>query len=68
MSWVANLIISCDRQDRGTVETLDRWLREQAPTRDRRRIGVGFLGNLAEPDANHWGGWKNPECLVWAVH
>ena len=66
MSWVANLIIAADRQDRETVEAFDLWLREEAPTRERHRTGVGSLASITEPDTNQWGGWKNPECAVWA--
>ncbi|MGC4985764.1 squamosa promoter-binding protein 15 [Streptomyces sp. DT193] len=63
MSWVANVMVSIDLDDRGNAEALGDWLREEAPRRGQSdAFGVGFLS----PITDGWGGWKNPECCVWA--
>jgi hypothetical protein len=71
VSWVSNLIISTDRADRPVVERLSEWLRAEAPRRERydaepQPLGVGYLCSITNPAQNSWGGWKNPECAVWA--
>ncbi len=74
VSWVANLMIQADGADHGTVQSLSNWLEREAPQRaeagpdgyGRQARGVGSLETLTDPRANHWGGWKNPECEVWA--
>jgi len=67
MSWVSNIVISVDIQDRHVLDLFNAWLRTEAPKRDGiTGAGVGFLGDLTSPDANNWGGGKNPECQVWA--
>ncbi|MFJ8884207.1 squamosa promoter-binding protein 15 [Streptomyces sp. NPDC102402] len=67
MSWVANVMISVDMADGANVEGLSEWLRTEAP-RDVRpeSRGVGFLNLMTAPRTNQWGGWKQPECEVWA--
>jgi hypothetical protein len=66
MSWVSNVVVSADIQDRHALELLSSWLREEAPKRDGASgTGVGFLDDLTPPEANNWGGWKNPECHLW---
>ncbi|WP_232520984.1 squamosa promoter-binding protein 15 [Micromonospora phaseoli] len=74
MSWVANLMIQADMADHGNVLSLSDWLERDAPRRAEavpdvyrnQARGVGTLETLTDPEANHWGGWKNPECEVWA--
>jgi hypothetical protein len=74
VSWVANLMIQANGADHGNVESLSAWLEREAPRRaeaspdayGKEARGVGSLRTLTEPDTNHWGGWKNPECVVWA--
>jgi hypothetical protein len=66
MSWVANVMISADDADRANVEALSAWLREEAPLRGQQdAFGVGDLRLLTDQDPG-WGGWKWPECRVWA--
>lgn len=56
------------------MESLSAWLEREAPRRaaaspdayGNEARGVGTLRTLTEPGVNHWGGWKNPECEVWA--
>ncbi|MPY31150.1 squamosa promoter-binding protein 15 [Streptomyces adustus] len=67
MSWVANVMISVDMADNASVKTLSEWLRTEAPRRTQPEArGVGFLNLLTSTETNQWGGWKNPECAVWA--
>jgi hypothetical protein len=67
MSWVANVMISVDAADSASVEALSEWLRTDAPRRAQPEVhGVGFLKQLTSPETNQWGGWKHPECEVWA--
>ncbi|GEM_PF-2232636 len=66
MSWVSNILVSVDREDRPTVELLNTWLRTEARRRDEvPGIGVGFLNDLTSDPDNAWGGPKQPECDVW---
>jgi len=46
-------------------------LRAEAPRRERYPTPSGwgsasYLCSITNPDQNSWGGWKNPECTVWA--
>ncbi|MGX1540973.1 transposase [Streptomyces adustus] len=67
VSWVANVMISVDAADSASVEALSEWLRTDAPRRAQPEVhGVGFLKLLTSPETNQWGGWKHPECEVWA--
>ena len=65
VSWVANVMVSVDVMDRPNVEALSEWLRAEAPRRDRPGEGCGFLAETTGQDSQ-WGGWKFPECTVWA--
>ncbi|MEU7964615.1 squamosa promoter-binding protein 15 [Streptomyces sp. NPDC049097] len=66
MSWVANVMISADASDAENVEALSQWLREEAPRREQPGVsGVGFLTHTTDGESR-WGGWKWPECSVWA--
>ena len=66
MSWVSNVLVSVDRDDRPTVEMFNTWLLTEAPRRDRvPGLGVGFLKELTSDRDNAWGGPKHPECDVW---
>jgi hypothetical protein len=66
MSWVANLMVSIDIEDRANAETLSEWLRLGALLRhDTPKRGVGYLTEITGQDTQ-WGGWKYPECNVWA--
>lgn len=67
MSWVANVMVSVDMADSATVEALSHWLRTDAPQQGRSQTrGVGYLQPLTRPESSQWGGWKHPECEVWA--
>ncbi|MEC3977636.1 hypothetical protein [Amycolatopsis sp. H20-H5] len=66
MSWVANLMVSVVAEDRSQVESLSEWLRNRAPRQGGSSIlGCGYLLAMSGPDSQ-WGGWKYPECEVWA--
>jgi hypothetical protein len=66
MSWVANVLISCDRLDRTTVEVFNQWLLRDAPRRTAMPPGgVGQLGDLVSDEARGSGGEKYPECVLW---
>ena len=71
VSWVANLMLSVSwEEDRSLVEEFSNWLRHDAPWNEPSvppgATGVGFLRNLMESPATSWGGWKNPEGLLFA--
>jgi hypothetical protein len=67
MSWVANVMISVDMDDNENAEALSEWLRTEAPRRSSpERRGVGYLRLLTSAEDSLWGGWKAPECEVWA--
>lgn len=60
-------MISVDLADSASVEALSEWLRTDAPRRAQPEVyGVGFLKLLTSPETDQWGGWKHPECEVWA--
>jgi hypothetical protein len=67
MSWVANVMVSVDMDDNQNAEALSEWLRTEAPLRSTsERRGVGYLRLLTSAEDSRWGGWKAPECEVWA--
>ncbi|MBO8187901.1 squamosa promoter-binding protein 15 [Streptomyces spirodelae] len=67
MSWVTNVMVSVDSEDIANVEALSDWLWTEAPQRaESAASGVGYLRRLTSDQDNQWGGWKNPECEVWA--
>jgi hypothetical protein len=67
MSWVANVMISVDMDDNENAEALSEWLRTEAPLRSSpERRGAGYLRLLTSAEDSRWGGWKAPECEVWA--
>lgn len=67
MSWVANVMISVDMGDNQNVEALSEWLRTEAPSQSGLEArGVGYLRLLTGAGTEQWGGWKVPECEVWA--
>jgi hypothetical protein len=57
MSWVANVMLSVGWDDRANADAFSAWL-------DAER-GYGSLVPITGPDAR-WGGYKRPECLVYA--
>jgi hypothetical protein len=67
MSWVTNVMISVDYGDQAAVEELSRWLDTEAPLRHGEgRVGrAGFLRDVTGQDTQ-WGGYKYPECRVFA--
>jgi hypothetical protein len=53
--------------DNENAEALSEWFRTEAPLRSRpERRGVGYLRLLTSAEDSRWGGWKAPECEVWA--
>ncbi|HEX6360157.1 hypothetical protein [Actinophytocola sp.] len=64
MSWVANVMLSVSPSDNGTAADFSEWLRTEAPRRHHGQ-GCGFLVSTTQ-QPTHWGGWKSPECDVWA--
>ncbi|MBL7497776.1 squamosa promoter-binding protein 15 [Frankia sp. CNm7] len=71
MSWVANVMVSVSfGEDPPNLFAFSEWLRASAPWREEPGrppggTGVGFLRPIAWPDGP-WGGWKNPEAVLWA--
>ncbi|MCP2337628.1 hypothetical protein [Actinomadura rupiterrae] len=65
MSWVANVMVSVNPADRRNVEALSEWLRSDAPLQNKASGGCGFLSETTGGDSA-WGGWKSPECTVYA--
>ena len=66
MSHVTNVLLSVESSDVGGAKALDQWLREEAPRSwSTPHGGVGGLLCISDAD-NGWGGWKGPECEVWA--
>jgi hypothetical protein len=67
MSWVSNVLVSFEIEDRAAVETFNQWLMDEAPRRDGvPGTGVGNLADLAGSNGSNWGGRKYPECRLWA--
>jgi hypothetical protein len=71
VSWVSTMMISVHPVDVPVVWALSDWLDTAAPCRAGHRAssgdeirGVGSLRDLAGADG--WGGWKAPECWLWA--
>jgi hypothetical protein len=58
-------MLSVSGADNGVAAEFSEWLRTEAPLRDRSRRGCGFLVRTTDQDSQ-WGGWKYPECDVWA--
>ena len=66
MSWVCNVLLSVDIQDRAALDAFNEWLATEAPRRDGLRgKGVGGLGDLVGENAPAWAGPKYPECRLW---
>jgi hypothetical protein len=66
MSWVCNVLVSFDIEDREALDAFNVWLVSEAPRRDGNPgRGVGRLGDLVGEDAQAWGGPKYPECRLW---
>jgi len=67
VSWVANVMLSVDRDDRPNAEEFSRWLEEDCPPRDPDCdwLGCGGLALTTNTDTQ-WGGTKYPECSVYA--
>ncbi|MEV6376426.1 squamosa promoter-binding protein 15 [Micromonospora musae] len=66
MSWVANVMVSVSPEDRLNVEAFSGWLDEECPCLGGMgRGGCGNLRLITDMD-NRWGGYKNPECEVYA--
>ncbi|MGC5053176.1 squamosa promoter-binding protein 15 [Micromonospora sp. DT48] len=67
-------MVQADMADHDNVRSLSGWLERDAPRRAETGLdvhgnpahGVGTLETLTDPETNQWGGWKNPECDVWA--
>lgn len=67
MSWVANVMVSVDMGDSENAEALSEWLRTEAPRQSSPEPrGVGYLRLLTGRENEQWGGWKVPECDLWA--
>lgn len=67
MSWLANVMISVGVDDNENAEALSEWRRTDAPAGSSpERGGAGYLRLLTSAEDSQWGGWKAPECEVWA--
>lgn len=59
-------MLSVSAEDNGTAAQFSEWLRTDAPRRySAEARGCGFLSLTTDQDSS-WGGWKYPECQVWA--
>lgn len=67
LSHVTNVMLSVLPDDRARAEEFSVWLEEHCPHKDRRVTwtGCGSLNLISGPD-HQWGGYKNPECDVYA--
>jgi hypothetical protein len=66
MSWVCNVLVSVDIQDRAALDEFNDWLAGQAPRSEGLAgSGVGQLGDLVGDSAPAWKGPKYPECRLW---
>ncbi|WP_262285406.1 hypothetical protein [Micromonospora sp. MA102] len=66
MSWVANVMLSVGPEDRPNAEAFSEWLDVERPRLEGMRPGgCGNLRPITDAD-NRWGGYKNPECEVYA--
>ena len=66
MSRVANVMLSVGDEDHLVATAFSEWLRLEAPQRDGgSRRGCGYLTLITDQESR-WGGWKFPECDVWA--
>ncbi|ATE55118.1 squamosa promoter-binding protein 15 [Actinosynnema pretiosum] len=63
MSVVTNVMVSADHGDRESVEDFSEWLETNGATHGG---GCGSLAEITVLGDNHWGGPKEPECVVWA--
>jgi hypothetical protein len=61
VSRVANLMVAFGPEDYRNVEAFSEWLR----THGGPGKGCGYLAEITGGDSR-WGGWKSPECDVWA--
>lgn len=59
------MMVSIAPEDHLNVRALSEWLRTEAPLRDRPGGACGYLAETTGEDTQ-WGGWKFPECTVWA--
>jgi hypothetical protein len=67
VSYVANILLMVSGDDAASVPELDRWLQEDAPWREPSvPPGATGVGSIRQLTNECWGGWKNPECRVWA--
>jgi hypothetical protein len=67
MSWVANVMLSVEREDHANAEEFSGWLDKECPRRESGmgRGGCGTLALITGADTQ-WGGYKYPECDVYA--
>jgi hypothetical protein len=67
VSHVTNVLLSVMYDDMPRVDEFGTWLEEECPHSDPRDTwaGCGSLNLISGPDHN-WGGYKNPECYVYA--
>lgn len=63
MSRVSNILLTAHPDDISIIERMSNWLEESAPVDDRFGHGRG-VGRLAA--VTNWGGWKHPECTMFA--
>ncbi|MEH1129787.1 hypothetical protein [Micromonospora sp. CPCC 206061] len=68
MSRVTNVMLSVTSKDRANAEEFSKWLKEDCPRVDPRdkATGCGDLALITDPETHNWGGYKHPECDVYA--
>jgi hypothetical protein len=62
VSHVTNMMVCIGPDDHETVQAVSEWLRTSAA---RGGKPAGYLLEITGQDSR-WGGWKFPECDVWA--
>jgi hypothetical protein len=68
VSQVANVMLSVAGDDTPTADQFAAWILTECPREHAPQVrgGVGTLADITSVDDNRWGGYKMPECTVYA--
>jgi hypothetical protein len=59
-------MLSVVEDDESNARDFSRWLEERCPRTDPRWSGCGELALITDVSNHNWGGFKHPECVVYA--